>query len=60
MDLIRQPAPMANPFALVTVWRGEVDRYRQVSSAAARSFRAAFHDIAASPVDERLYGETTR
>ena len=59
-DLIRQPAPMANHFALVAVWRGAVDRDRQVSSAAARSFRTALHDIAASPVDERLYGEITR
>ncbi len=59
-DLIRQPAPMANHFALVTVWRGQVDRDRQVSSPAARSFRAAFQDIAASPVDERLYGEVAR
>ena len=58
-DLIRQPAPMDNHFALVTVWRGQTDRDRQVSSAATRSFRAAFQDIAASPVDERLYGEIT-
>ena len=58
-DLIRQLAPMDNHFALVTVWRGQVERDRQVSSAAARSFRAAFQDIAASPVDERLYGEIT-
>lgn len=57
VNLIRQPAPTNNHLALVTGWRGAIDRDRHVSSATPRFFRAAFPDIALSQVDERLYTE---
>ena len=56
-DLVRQPPPAANHFALVTVWRSAADRDRHLAGEAEHVFRAALQPIAASPVDDRTYSE---
>ena len=57
-ELIHQPPPMANHFALLLIWRSEADRDRDLSGDEAGRFRAALQPLLASPVDERLYRET--
>ena len=56
-ELIRQAPPMANDFALVTIWRSEEDRNGHLAGDEAGQFRCSLQPLLASPVDERLYRE---
>ncbi len=57
VELLRQPAPTSNHFALLTVWQDTTRRDRNDSSPPALAFRASFQPLAASPVDERDYAK---
>lgn len=56
-EIMRQWPPMANHFALLTIWRSEEDRNRHLADDAAGRFRCSLQPLLASPVDERLYRE---
>lgn len=55
LDLVRQPAPLADHFALLAVWRSPSDRQAHLEHAFARRFREELHPLVASPVDDRIY-----
>jgi len=55
LDLVRQPEPLANHFALLAVWRSASDRSAHLEHGFVRRFRENLHPLLASPLDDRVY-----
>ena len=57
VELIRQAPPLANHFALLTMWRDVASRDHYLEGPGSRAFRTRLQPLAASPIDDRLYGK---
>jgi len=60
LDLVRQPEPLANHFALLAVRRSASDRSAHLEHGFVRRFREDLHPLLASPLDDRVYTAAER